>query len=145
MPHFDALNIYSCGKHCEKRKNCLKQAISPFLTMLSALYVTFFPFYMHFKISSAICFYLDQSKILSSGKGLNPFCRTFTGSISGMVLFFMQKSYIQYMRTRFVNAVHLKIYLTEKETSHKKYISQFSLHLHNKIVYMCNDKILVQQ
>ena len=23
MPHFDALKIYSCGKHCEKRRICL--------------------------------------------------------------------------------------------------------------------------
>ena len=23
MPHFDTLKIYSCGKHCEKRRNCL--------------------------------------------------------------------------------------------------------------------------
>ena len=23
MPHFGALKIYSCGKHCEKRRNCL--------------------------------------------------------------------------------------------------------------------------
>ena len=23
MSHFDALKIYSCGKHCEKRRNCL--------------------------------------------------------------------------------------------------------------------------
>ena len=23
MPHFDAVKIYSCGKHCEKRRNCL--------------------------------------------------------------------------------------------------------------------------
>ena len=30
MPHFDALKIYSYGKHCEKRRNCLLQAISPF-------------------------------------------------------------------------------------------------------------------
>ena len=22
MPHFDALMIYSCGKHCEKSRNC---------------------------------------------------------------------------------------------------------------------------
>ena len=27
---------------------------------------------MHFKMSSAICFKLDQSKILSSGNGLTP-------------------------------------------------------------------------
>ena len=44
MPHFDALLIYSCGKHCEKRRNCLLQAISPFLTMFSILYGTYFPF-----------------------------------------------------------------------------------------------------
>ena len=23
MPHFDALKINSCGKHCENRRNCL--------------------------------------------------------------------------------------------------------------------------
>ena len=23
MPHFDALTIYSSGKHCEKKRNCL--------------------------------------------------------------------------------------------------------------------------
>ena len=23
LRHFDALKIYSCGKHCEKRRNCL--------------------------------------------------------------------------------------------------------------------------
>ena len=23
MPHFDTLKIYGCGKHCEKRRNCL--------------------------------------------------------------------------------------------------------------------------
>ena len=37
MTHFDAIKIYSCGKYCEKRRNCLLQAISPFLTMLSNL------------------------------------------------------------------------------------------------------------
>ena len=43
--HFDALQIYSCGKHCEKRRNCLQEAISPFLTMFSTLYDgTYFPF-----------------------------------------------------------------------------------------------------
>ena len=44
MPPFDALKTYSCGKHCEKRRNCLEQAISPFLTMFSTLYGTYFPF-----------------------------------------------------------------------------------------------------
>ena len=70
MPHFDALNIYSCGIHCEKRRNCLVQAISPFLTMFSMLFGTYFPFSMQFEMSSALCFNLDQSKILLSGNGL---------------------------------------------------------------------------
>ena len=71
MPHFEALQIDSSGKHCEKRRNCLLQAISPFLTMFSSLCSTYFPFYMHFKMSSVICFKLDQSKILSSGNELS--------------------------------------------------------------------------
>ena len=41
MPHFYALKIFSYGKHCEKRRNRLKQAISPFLTMLSTLHGIF--------------------------------------------------------------------------------------------------------
>ena len=35
IPHFDSLVIYSSGKHCEKRRNCLEQAIFPFLKMIS--------------------------------------------------------------------------------------------------------------
>ena len=42
--HFDVFKIYSCGKHCEKRRNCLLQAISPFLTMFSIVYSAYFPF-----------------------------------------------------------------------------------------------------
>ena len=38
--------------------------------MFSTLYGTYFSFQMHFKMSSVICFNLDQSKILSSGNGL---------------------------------------------------------------------------
>ena len=41
--------------------------------MLSTLYGTYFSFEMHFKMSSAISFNLDQSKILSSGNGLKKF------------------------------------------------------------------------
>ena len=74
MTLFDALKIFSCGKHCEKRRNCLKQAISPFLTMFSTLYGTYFSFLIHFKMSSEICFSLNQSKILLSGNGLILLC-----------------------------------------------------------------------
>ena len=42
------------------------QAVSAFLTMFSTLYGTYFAFYIHFKMSSATCFSLDQSEILSS-------------------------------------------------------------------------------
>ena len=69
MTHFDTLKIDSGGKSCEKRRNCLLQAVSPFLTMFSTLYGTYFSFQMHFKMSSGICFNLDQLKSLSSGNG----------------------------------------------------------------------------
>ena len=70
MQHIDTLKIYSCGKHCEERRDCLEQAISLFLTMFSTQYSTFISFEMHFKMSSAIGINLDQSKILSSGNEL---------------------------------------------------------------------------
>ena len=38
--------------------------------MFSTLYGTYFSFEMHHKMLSAICFNLDQSKILSSGNGV---------------------------------------------------------------------------
>ena len=38
--------------------------------MFSTQYDTYFSFQMRFKMSSAICFNLDQSKILSSDNGL---------------------------------------------------------------------------
>ena len=41
--------------------------------MFSTLYGTYFLFQMHFKMSSAICFNLDLSKILSSCNWFNPF------------------------------------------------------------------------
>ena len=39
--------------------------------MFSTVYDTSFSFQMHFEMSSVICFNLNQSKILSSGNGLN--------------------------------------------------------------------------
>ena len=39
--------------------------------MFSTLYDTYFSLSMHFKMSSAISFNLDQSEIFSSGNGLN--------------------------------------------------------------------------
>ena len=39
--------------------------------MYTILYSTYFPFQMHFKMSSAIYFDLNLSNIVSSGNGLN--------------------------------------------------------------------------
>ena len=63
MPHFDTPKIYSCGTHCEKEKNCLQQAISPFLTMFSTLNGTYISFQMHLKMSSTICFIWTSLKL----------------------------------------------------------------------------------
>ena len=73
--HFKMSSAISlrCGKHREKRRNCLQQAISPFLTMFSTVCGTYFPFVMHYKMMYALCFNLDQSKILSPGNGLKDF------------------------------------------------------------------------
>ena len=30
IPHFDALKVHSCGKHCEERRNCFVQTFFPF-------------------------------------------------------------------------------------------------------------------
>ena len=48
MTHFHALKIKSCGKHCEERRKCLLQAISPFFTMFSTLDGAYFSYQMHF-------------------------------------------------------------------------------------------------
>ena len=44
IPQIDSLKIYSCGIHCEKRRFCLLQAISPFFTMFSSLDSSYFSF-----------------------------------------------------------------------------------------------------
>ena len=91
MTHLDALKIYSCEKHCKKRRkhgkkrrSCLLQTISPFFTMFSTLYGTYFSFSMH----SAICLNLDQSKVLSSGNRLIPTLFTF-----GSYCYFKEKTF----------------------------------------------------
>ena len=50
---------------------CYKQFLL-FSHKFSTLHGTYISFSMHFKMASAICFNLDQSKILSSGNELNP-------------------------------------------------------------------------
>ena len=45
MPHFDTVKISAAEKHCEKRRNCLLQATSPFPTIFSTLHGTHFSFW----------------------------------------------------------------------------------------------------
>ena len=49
---------------CNKQFLLFVLCFLPFLALI-------FSFYMHFEILSAICFNLDQSKIMSSGNGLS--------------------------------------------------------------------------
>ena len=51
MAHFDALNIYSCRKLCEKRRNYLQQAISPF----SQCFLPYMAVFSHFKCTLKCC------------------------------------------------------------------------------------------
>ena len=55
MPNFDTLKIFGCGKHCEKRRNCLKQAISPLLTMFSTLCTLWHLFFILNALSNVVC------------------------------------------------------------------------------------------
>ena len=68
MPHFNALKIYRCGKHCEKKL----LVTSNFSFSHNVFYPTehLFSILNALKMWSAICFNLDQSEILSSGNGL---------------------------------------------------------------------------
>ena len=66
MPHFDApLQRYIAVENVVRKGEiaCNRQ----FLTMFSILYGTYFSFEMHIKMSSAVRFNLDQSKILFVG------------------------------------------------------------------------------
>ena len=45
MPHFQALKIHSCGKHCEKRRNCLLQAF----VLFSQCFLPYIAIIFHFK------------------------------------------------------------------------------------------------
>ena len=70
MPHFDALKIYAVENIVRKGEIACYEHFLLF-SQCFLPYGTYFSFYMQFKMSSAICFNLDQSKILSSGNGLS--------------------------------------------------------------------------
>ena len=58
MMHFGALKICSCGKHCEKSRNYLLQAISPLLAMFFTLYGTHFFYFkctLKFTLKCPLC------------------------------------------------------------------------------------------
>ena len=57
---------------CNKQFLLFSQCFLSYMSLIfhSILYVTYFSFQIYSKMTSAICFNLDQSKILSSGNGL---------------------------------------------------------------------------
>ena len=80
---------------------CNKQFLL-FSHLFSTLYGTYFSFQMHFKMSSAICFDLDQSKIFSSGNGLKLSACNLHFLISMQVFFFT------FFKTKFISLATLK-------------------------------------
>ena len=79
MPHFDALKIYSFEKTlCEQEKLLVTSNFSFSHNIFSPIWhlCFLFLFWMHFQMTSAICFNLDQSRTLTSGKRLR---RVFSG------------------------------------------------------------------
>ena len=63
MTPFDAPRKQVFWKHCGKRRNCSKWAISPFPTVFSTHLEKFLPFSSSLKLSSANSFSLEESKI----------------------------------------------------------------------------------
>ena len=74
---------------------------------------------MYFKMSSAICFNLDQFKILSSGNGFSPFCQ-------GAALFYMTfctgpRLYLRYLSKNIVeNGLIAKFYIDKHDEKSSK-------------------------
>ena len=66
IPHFDALKIYSCGKHCEERRNCTFSKC--FLTCMALIF--------HFKCT--LKWHLQFVSIWTSLK----FCCLLMGQVS---------------------------------------------------------------
>ena len=67
------LKAFANGVTNVTQMNKIVFTICCWLQQFSTLYGTYFPLSILFKMSSAICLNLDQSKILSSGNGLKHF------------------------------------------------------------------------
>ena len=65
-PAFYTLKELSFGKHSGNMRNCLNRTISPFPTMFSTLYDSYFLIQTHLDMLSATSLNLDQSKIFLS-------------------------------------------------------------------------------
>ena len=68
-PGFYVFTVQVFGKHCGKRRNCSKRAISPFPAVFSDHFENFLPFSSNLKLSSANSFSLENCKICRLGKG----------------------------------------------------------------------------
>ena len=71
MPNFATLKYIAVENIVCKGEIACNKRFLLFSHFFFLPYDTYFPFQMHFKMSSAICFNLDQSKIFSSGNELN--------------------------------------------------------------------------
>ena len=68
-PGFHVSAVLAFGKHCGKRRNCSKRAISPFSTVFSTHLENFLPFLSNLKLSSANTLDLEESKTCRLGEG----------------------------------------------------------------------------
>ena len=68
-PRFYLFTEQLFQKHCEKRRNCLWRAISPFPTVLSTRLETFLPFSSNLKLLSANSLHSEKPKICHLGNG----------------------------------------------------------------------------
>ena len=68
-PGFCMSAVQVFNKSLLERRNCLLQAISPFLTVFSTCLEIILPFSSNLKLSSANSFNLEESKICRLGKG----------------------------------------------------------------------------
>ena len=90
MRHFDALKIYSCGKHCDKRTKLLVTSNFSFSHNVFYSRCCLFFILNALKMSSAVFFFnLDQSKILSSGNGL---CSLYTVDSAYLQVVFVREN-----------------------------------------------------
>ena len=110
VPHFNALKISSCGKHCEKRRNVLEQAISPLLTVFLSYMVLIFHFKCFLKCLLQFVSIWTCLKFLLSSNGL----KSFNSYISVIICSFFEFGTVsKWCIGEWVNMIPAKAYNNE--------------------------------